>query len=288
MEQSSQTREPRVRRPWTDEDQRRAEELRKQGLSLAAIAKDLSRGFETVRCRLDPIARQGSIESRRRWAQRNPERQAESVRRWVEANREWRRKWERGRYHLHRQKHLDKMRRWKDANREHTREFSRRWRRENRQARCEQARRRRAMKLAAVPIAAPPITREQIWARFALFGNRCAYCGELGQMTVDHVLALTAGGLDDAPNIVPACLRCNSGKRERPVEEWYRRQPFFSSSRWRRIQRHCPDTAAGQLPLVLATPKAAQKQGAATVKGSTTADSSGSESGTGGEAAQAV
>jgi 5-methylcytosine-specific restriction endonuclease McrA len=84
----------------------------------------------------------------------------------------------------------------------------------------------------------------------ATVGRRsCAYCGSPERLTVDHVLALKCGGHDEAPNVVPACLRCNSSKSASFVEQWYRRQPFFDKARWRKIQRHCPDAAKGQLVL---------------------------------------
>ena len=96
-----------------------------------------------------------------------------------------------------------------------------------------------------------PLSLEQIRNRIAMFGDRCAYCGLAERLTVDHVLPLTAGGLDEAVNIAPACVSCNSGKKDRRVGEWYRRQPFFTEARWRRIQRHFPG-ATGQISLALA------------------------------------
>jgi 5-methylcytosine-specific restriction endonuclease McrA len=96
-----------------------------------------------------------------------------------------------------------------------------------------------------------PVTLEQLRERFALFGGRCAYCGAGGRLTVDHVLPLTAGGLDQADNIAPACGRCNSSKGPRPVREWFEAQPFFEAARWRALERHCPASTGGQLPLGL-------------------------------------
>jgi 5-methylcytosine-specific restriction endonuclease McrA len=87
--------------------------------------------------------------------------------------------------------------------------------------------------------------------RYALFKGKCCYCGTGGKLEVDHVLPLSLGGLDDASNIAPACRRCNASKNASPVEAWYRRQPFFTEVRWRKIQRHCPAAVTGQLPLAL-------------------------------------
>lgn len=45
-------------------------------------------------------------------------------------------------------------------------------------------------------------------------GHTCAYCGRTAT-TVDHVIPKARGGTDDESNLVAACVRCNSGKRDR-------------------------------------------------------------------------
>jgi hypothetical protein len=124
----------------------------------------------------------------------------------------------------------------------------------------ERSRKRKVRIRSARRQALQPVTRQQIDARFALWNYRCAFCGVDAshqrnkghdRLTIEHVLALTKGGLDEASNILPACLTCNLGKHNAPVEAWYRRQPFFTEPRWRKIQRHCPAAVVGQLPLAL-------------------------------------
>lgn len=289
MEQSSQPKARRARRPWTDEDQRRAEELRGQGLSYEAIGRHLGFSGHTVRCRLDPIAREKGRAATRRWAEThrdeicerkrseywaNPEVHRERARRyqvenrsarrqydkrWRDANREWVRErdrlygkeWRQANRERDREGRRLRERRWyaADPSRAHAKVY--RWRARNPDAYREIARRRNANKRSARGKAMAPVTLDQLQVRFATFGDRCAYCGTASRITVDHVLALSAGGLDEASNIIPACWNCNSGKHARPVEQWYRRQPFFTETRWRKIQRHCPGVAAGQLPLAL-------------------------------------
>lgn len=95
----------------------------------------------------------------------------------------------------------------------------------------------------------PMLTGEQMAERFALFGNRCAYCGEREKLTHDHVLALSRGGLDEPLNIVPACRSCNSSKGAQLVEPWYRQQLFFGERRWQKICRHCSGAGRGQMSL---------------------------------------
>lgn len=42
----------------------------------------------------------------------------------------------------------------------------------------------------------------------------CGYCGAYAT-TVDHRIPKARGGTDDESNLMAACLRCNSGKRDR-------------------------------------------------------------------------
>lgn len=136
-------------------------------------------------------------------------------------------------------------------NPEKAREKEARWHRDNPKKAREKWRRRNVLKRAARRQALSPLTLAQKEERYALFGNHCAYCGAGGKMTPDHVLALhpSRGGHDEALNIVPACRRCNSSKGARPVEAWYRSQPFFTEARWAKIWKHCPNSSRGQLIL---------------------------------------
>ena len=52
--------------------------------------------------------------------------------------------------------------------------------------------------------------------------NCCAYCGQPGKLTLDHYIPLSN---PDCPgtvayNVVPACGRCNTSKRNNPVRNW--------------------------------------------------------------------
>lgn len=55
------------------------------------------------------------------------------------------------------------------------------------------------------------------------FEGLCAYCDEPAK-TWDHVVAVRHGGMTEHANIVPACLRCNSSKRDRDVWTWLEQQ----------------------------------------------------------------
>ena len=62
----------------------------------------------------------------------------------------------------------------------------------------------------------PTIAREYL---LDLFEGRCAYCPEAAE-TWDHVVPVSKGGETTPDNILPACIRCNSSKRDRDLEGW--------------------------------------------------------------------
>lgn len=73
-------------------------------------------------------------------------------------------------------------------------------------------------------------TAAEVENLFKEYSGFCCYCGGKAT-TIDHVIALSAGGSDDIDNLVPACGRCNSGKRDRPLLVWL-------ASRARRAHNH--------------------------------------------------
>ncbi len=225
--------EPKPRRPrrgWGEEDQRRSEELRAQGATYHAIGDALGRDGSTIRRRLIPKAAESMRERIRRWRGENPESAREACRHW------------------------------RNANPEKARANSTRWHRENPSKARDNNRRRKSLIRAGRKASLVPLTLQQKGERFAMFGDRCAYCGSRPKapLTVDHVLALSKGGLDEAANVIPACGRCNKSKNDSPVEAWFRRQPFFTEARWKLIRRHAPAAAGGQPSLALAAATAQQ------------------------------
>lgn len=55
----------------------------------------------------------------------------------------------------------------------------------------------------------------------AWFDGRCAYCfAEVAKPEIDHVIAVSRGGLHVASNVAPACRWCNRSKNGRDLMEW--------------------------------------------------------------------
>src|SRR5581483_6786154 len=54
----------------------------------------------------------------------------------------------------------------------------------------------------------------------------CQYCGlRLGeeQRSIDHLVPVSRGGLDEITNYITACRSCNSRKKDIPLEEFAKR-----------------------------------------------------------------
>jgi hypothetical protein len=64
---------------------------------------------------------------------------------------------------------------------------------------------------------------------------RCRYCGataETATLTVDHVLPVALGGIDNPSNLVAACADCNSGKTSTGPSETTVAQVSDDAARW--------------------------------------------------------
>lgn len=55
---------------------------------------------------------------------------------------------------------------------------------------------------------------------YARDGFACVYCGDRNRLTLDHVVAVSRGGTDNAENLVTACKSCNSSKGAKALDEW--------------------------------------------------------------------
>ena len=213
--------EPSKRAPyrkWAADDQVRAEVAAACGANLTEIGRMLGRVPSLVKNHLVPEAAKAHCESSRRWREKCPDVARENVLLW------------------------------RETYPEREREGRRRWRTTHPEVHREQKRRSNSRRRSSRG-AMTPVTPAAKNAASVRFGNRCAYCGKGGKMTVDHVVALSVGGLDEIGNILPACGRCNCSKNAKPMEAWYRSQPFFSEVRWRKILKHCGPAAGGQLSL---------------------------------------
>jgi 5-methylcytosine-specific restriction endonuclease McrA len=106
-----------------------------------------------------------------------------------------------------------RQRTWREANRDSERERLGRRRAEHPIESRTRTQRHRSRKRGAVA----HHTDEEMTARAALFGNACAYCGGPWEHD-DHSIPLAREPDDSAPNMVPACERCNKMKGARDAK----------------------------------------------------------------------
>jgi 5-methylcytosine-specific restriction endonuclease McrA len=79
------------------------------------------------------------------------------------------------------------------------------------------------------------LRRDALRQQFAAFDSNCCYCGSADRIVIDHFIPRSKGGPHVLTNLVPACHRCNTSKRDHDPTEWYQSQSFYSLKRWRLI-----------------------------------------------------
>lgn len=70
------------------------------------------------------------------------------------------------------------------------------------------------------------------------FECRCAYTGKIlsdEDINIEHIIALASGGTNYIWNIVPCLDYVNFSKGNLDLEEWYRKQTYFSEERLQKI-----------------------------------------------------
>jgi len=85
--------------------------------------------------------------------------------------------------------------------------------------RCKACRTKRAEERRA-RIAGVDIDEVDIGAIFARDGYRCTYCGNIENLSIDHIIPLANGGPHCEENLVVACKSCNSSKGAKSLVVW--------------------------------------------------------------------
>jgi hypothetical protein len=87
------------------------------------------------------------------------------------------------------------------------------------------------------PGAPDTLTDEEWQEALVYFGGLDAYTGEeMKTLSIDHIIPLGKGGGNERCNILPCNKGTNSRKFRSEMEEWYRKQSFFSEERLNKIK----------------------------------------------------
>lgn len=110
---------------------------------------------------------------------------------------------------------------------------------ERARARAKHHRRRARLRDAC----SPGVTSEQWQEICAGFqdedGNtKCVYCDKPCAATVDHVVPLARGGRDEADNVLPVCISCNSSKGARLISEWRKAKSLLAPALYALLVSH--------------------------------------------------
>ena len=65
--------------------------------------------------------------------------------------------------------------------------------------------------------------------------HKCAYCESTENLTIDHVIPQSKGGVDISTNVVCCCQNCNQDKGHDDWEQWYSQQEFFTEEKKNKI-----------------------------------------------------
>ena len=140
---------------------------------------------------------------------------------------------------------------YRENNKEHIKEYYKEWREENKDYRKEYEKQwrennfhnefnRRNKRRIKLENQGRGITKEQWLEMFKFFDFKCAYSdislGYKENRSIDHIIAIDNGGLNEPWNCIPMVKSYNSSKNKRvDVMNWYMEQEYFNIDRLNKI-----------------------------------------------------
>lgn len=117
-------------------------------------------------------------------------------------------------YQANPEKYRQKSRNYRAANPDKVKQRFANWRRANPMQDRIRHNRRRALKESVLSF---KVTSKEIKK---LKKQPCFYCGSNEKICIDHIIPLKRGGNNSIGNYAPACLKCNSSKKDKFLTEW--------------------------------------------------------------------
>lgn len=77
-----------------------------------------------------------------------------------------------------------------------------------------------------------PEIKEFIKSLYTNVDRKCRYCPETDNLTLEHILPLSRGGVHECENLDLACSTCNSRKKDKTEEEYFQYLEIFKETLW--------------------------------------------------------
>ena len=153
-------------------------------------------------------------EYKRNWSKNNPEKVVKYSKNWSKNNPEKRKESANNWYYRNKESENYKSKLRARENKEKIAIRKKHWAKNNPEKIRAQTERRRIRKLQNKEY----LITEKEYKK--LYLQPCVYCGSKKRITMDHVIPISRGGTHGIGNLVPACLSCNSSKRDKTIMEW--------------------------------------------------------------------
>lgn len=137
-------------------------------------------------------------------------------------------------YDKHREEISERNKKYYNNNKEEIKENNKEYRKNNPNKYFNYSNKRRQLK----DNQGNGITKNQWLEMMQFFEWRCAYSGiilDKNNRSIDHVVPLTNGGLNESWNCIPMLKNYNSSKSTKNMEDWYMQQDFFDIDRLLKI-----------------------------------------------------
>lgn len=180
----------------------------------------------------------------KQWRENNKEYIKEYNKEYNEDNKEYLKEKKKQYYENNKDYIKEKNRQWKEENpkynkqwykdnKEYRKEYSKQWRENNPDKVLNRRNKRRQLEENQ----GNGITKEQWLEMMEFFDWQCAYSGEnlSNKRTIDHIIPLSKGGLNEPWNCVPMLRNYNTSKHNKNMEDWYIEQEFFDINRLLKI-----------------------------------------------------
>ena len=172
----------------------------------------------------------------KQWREDNKEYKKELDKQYYENNKEHLKGYSKQYYENNKEHHNEYGKQWRKDNKEYCKEYGKQWRGDNPE-KCFNYKNERRSKLENQGRGIDKIQWQEM---FDFFKWKCAYSnislGYKENRSIDHIVALDNGGLNEPWNLVPMYLNYNSSKNKRvDVINWYMEQEYFDIDRLNKI-----------------------------------------------------